>query len=110
MVSYDDFKECMRQRAEEDTGGRAVVKSVRKINGVILDGLSIMTSDSNISPTIYLNSYFDDFKNLQESDDDALAEEPSCDGSFPLQAARISMEAAAASKSVNLTFFIILPP
>lgn len=72
MVSYDDFKECMRQRAEEDTGGRAVVKSVRKINGVILDGLSIMTSDSNISPTIYLNSYFDDFKNLQESDDDAL--------------------------------------
>lgn len=72
MVSYDDFKECMRQRAEEDVGGRAVVKSVRKLNGVILDGLNIMTSNSNISPTIYLNNYFDDFKNLQESDDEAL--------------------------------------
>ena len=72
MVSYDDFKEFMRIKAEEETGGRAKVSRVRKLNGVVLDGLTIMTTDSNISPTIYLNEFYDDFKNAPESDEEAL--------------------------------------
>ena len=72
MVSYDDFKEFMRIKAEEETGGRAKVSRVRKLNGVVLDGLTIMTTDSNISPAIYLNEFYDDFKNAPESDEEAL--------------------------------------
>lgn len=72
MVTYDEFKEFMRIKAEEGTGGRVKVSRVRKLNGVVLDGLTIMTTDSNISPTIYLNEFYDDFKNAAESDDEAL--------------------------------------
>ena len=72
MVSYDDFKEFMRIKAEEETGGRAKVSRVRKLNGVVLDGLTIMTTESNISPTIYLNEFYDYFKNAKESDDEAI--------------------------------------
>lgn len=72
MVTYEDFKEYMRQMAEEDIGCRAVLRKVRKLNGVVLDGLSIMTAESKVSPTIYLNEFYDYFKNAKESDDDAL--------------------------------------
>ena len=63
MVTYEEFKEQMRERAESEIGGRAIVKPVKKLNGVVLDGLSIMTLDSNISPTIYLNDYYLQYKN-----------------------------------------------
>ena len=63
MVTYEEFKEQMREKAESEIGGRAIVKPVKKLNGVVLDGLSIMTLDSNISPTIYLNDYYLQYKN-----------------------------------------------
>ena len=72
MVTYEEFKEQMRERAESEIGGRAIVKPVKKLNGVVLDGLSIMTLDSNISPTIYLNDYYLQYKNHLDSEQDTL--------------------------------------
>ena len=35
------------------------IQQVTKNNGIVLDGLSIMENDCNISPTLYLNYYYD---------------------------------------------------
>ena len=52
MVTYEQFKEVIREKAEEATGFRAVVNRVQKINGLVLDGLVIFKPDCNISPTV----------------------------------------------------------
>ena len=38
------------------------IQQVTKNNGIVLDGLSIMENDCNISPTLYLNYYYDSYK------------------------------------------------
>ena len=43
-------------------GVKVVVQDVRKNNGVTLKGLSIVKSDSNISPTIYLEPYYAEYQ------------------------------------------------
>ena len=72
MVTYDGFKEYIRQRAQEEIGGRVVVNSVRKINGRVLDGLCIMDSGCNIYPSIYLNEYYKELKDTSEPEDETL--------------------------------------
>lgn len=39
------------------------IQSVQKNNQVLLDGLTIMESDCNVAPTIYLNDYYEDYCN-----------------------------------------------
>lgn len=43
------------------TGFDVTVNKVTKNNDLVLDGLVIKAADTNIAPTIYLNSYFDKF-------------------------------------------------
>ena len=43
-------------------GVKVVVQDVRKNNGVILTGLCIVKSDCNISPTLYLEPYYEEYK------------------------------------------------
>lgn len=68
MVTYEDFKLRVSDlvRKHYENMGRSVdvsLMKVRKTNGVELDGLVISRRDrvSNISPTIYLNSYYQNF-------------------------------------------------
>ncbi len=39
------------------------IQNIRKTNGIILKGLTISKKDQNIVPTIYLNDYYESFKN-----------------------------------------------
>lgn len=43
-------------------GVKIVVQDVRKNNGVVLTGLCIVKSDCNISPTLYLEPYYESYK------------------------------------------------
>ncbi len=40
---------------------RISIQQVSKNNGIVLDGLTIMENDCNISPTLYLNYYYDSY-------------------------------------------------
>ena len=42
---------------------RIQLNNVRKNNNIVLTGLTIMRDESNISPTIYLNNYFQEYTN-----------------------------------------------
>lgn len=53
------MKEEIMRRMEEASEVR--VNEVIKNNGVVLTGLTVMEEDQNISPTIYLNDYYDAF-------------------------------------------------
>lgn len=68
MVTYEDFKLRIADLVKKhyENFGRVVdvsIMKVRKTNGVELDGLVISRRDgfSNISPTIYLNGYYQKF-------------------------------------------------
>ncbi|MDD3206116.1 MAG: DUF5688 family protein [Lachnospiraceae bacterium] len=44
-------------------GVTVVINQVTKNNGIILEGMTIQEKENNISPTIYLNSFFETYKN-----------------------------------------------
>lgn len=69
-MNYEQFMECVRTRVEEVLGGeaRVTVYSVVKNNSVKLDGLTIMERENNVSPTIYLNPYFEAFEHGMDMD------------------------------------------
>lgn len=63
-MTFDTFKDTILS-ALTDYYGKDYTLSVRKIpknNRIILDGLTIQKKGQNISPTIYLNSYFSEFQ------------------------------------------------
>ena len=61
MTTYEEFKEKILEKAEEEMEGRATIRTVQKNNGVKLDALVIMSMESNVSPSIYLNSYYKEY-------------------------------------------------
>lgn len=58
------FAEAVKRGLGEyfDEGTKVTINSVRKNNGVILTGVVIMERDSHIAPTIYLESFFEEYK------------------------------------------------
>lgn len=58
---YADFLETIRHLLQQKLGDgySLTIYPVPKNNGVILDGLSIHLPDSALSPTLYLNSYYE---------------------------------------------------
>ena len=58
---YSEYVEEVREAVERETGNRVVVQKINKNNGLVLDGLTIMTEEVNIAPTIYLNGYYEDY-------------------------------------------------
>lgn len=62
-LSYEGFKDTVLQKLGQDIEEpkKISLQSVRKNNGVILDGLVIMEQNRNISPTIYLNQFYDEY-------------------------------------------------
>lgn len=64
-MEFANFTAIVRQEVEKRTGANYKVRisDVRKNNGVILSGLTVTQDDSNISPTIYLNDYYNEYEN-----------------------------------------------
>ncbi len=64
-MEFTSFKTLVRDEVERRTGDDYSVRldSVMKNNGVILSGLTVMQDDSNISPTIYLDNYYEAYEN-----------------------------------------------
>ncbi|KAI4445768.1 hypothetical protein C823_000284 [Eubacterium plexicaudatum ASF492] len=60
-MNYEEFKsnilERMKQLLEPDT--TVSLQTICKNNGLKLDGLIISNKTSNISPTIFLNPYYE---------------------------------------------------
>ena len=64
-VDIRKFAELVSRVVSEELGGECQVKlqEVIKNNGVVLQGLVILSGHSNLSPTIYLNSYLEAYEN-----------------------------------------------
>lgn len=70
-MTYHEFKECICRtiQAELEPDVKVTVQDIIKNNGTHLDGLTILSPLSNISPTIYLNYYYQQYekgKSLQK--------------------------------------------
>ena len=59
-MNYQDFLNAVVDCVKKIVGKEAEVfiHRVTKNNGIVLDGIVIMTRHSNFSPTIYLNGYY----------------------------------------------------
>lgn len=64
-MEFTNFTTLVQREVEKRAGENYRVKlnDVMKNNGVVLRGITLMQDDSNISPTIYLNSYYDAYEN-----------------------------------------------
>lgn len=62
-MQYNTFQTVIMERLEHDIPDpkRISIQQVSKNNGIVLDGLTIMEKDCNISPTLYLNYYYDSY-------------------------------------------------
>lgn len=63
-MTYKEFKNVILDEVKEllDDGMDVIIQEVTKTNDLSLDGLTIVNEQSNISPTIYLNQYYQPFK------------------------------------------------
>ena len=73
-MEYRDFVEQVKEQIQdflpEKFADAAVeVNQIVKNNDCVLDGLMVRTEESNISPTIYLNPYFEQIQDGAELDD-----------------------------------------
>lgn len=76
-MNYIDFitiitEEIKTKICEEE---KVEVREVRKNNGVMLQGLTITSTQSNMAPTIYLNSFYEEYergKSIDEIAEDIL--------------------------------------
>ena len=63
-MEFTNFKTMVRDELIKRTGEKCNVRinEVMKNNGVVLSGITMMQDDSNISPTIYLNPYYEAYE------------------------------------------------
>lgn len=63
-MSYEDFVEAVERKMKEVTGDHFTVSifTAEKINGITRKGIVIKEDDLDISPTIYLEEYFEHFE------------------------------------------------
>ena len=64
-MEFTNFTTLVQREVEQRAGEQYRVKlhDVMNNNGVVLRGITLMQDDSNISPTIYLNPYYDAYEN-----------------------------------------------
>ena len=64
-MNYKTFKDLIVEQLHShfDEPKQITIHVVKKNNGVQLDGLVILEKDMNIAPTIYLNYYYEKYKN-----------------------------------------------
>lgn len=63
-MEYETFKQIIVERLEYDIPDpkKISIQTVYKNNGLNLDGLVIMENNRNISPTLYLNYYYESYQ------------------------------------------------
>lgn len=68
---YEEFLSYIQAQVSKilDTNEKVIIRKVLKNNGVELDALTVMSKVNNISPTIYLNSYYKEYENGRSMDD-----------------------------------------
>lgn len=74
MLNYDEFKQAVADNIKDYLPAKyedsyVEVKEVIKNNNTVLDGLVVTSPDSNVSPTIYLNDYYEQYKSGKNIDD-----------------------------------------
>lgn len=64
FMTYEEFMNYVRDSLEEILGENVSVKirQVLKNNDIELDALTILKKESNISPTIYMNYYYEEYQ------------------------------------------------
>lgn len=72
MLTYDEFVKAIVNIAEEETENHVTVSKVRKVNGFNEDGLVIASPDCNISPTIYLRHYYEQYKEIMDMEQEPV--------------------------------------
>lgn len=62
-MDYEEFISCVKNGMSDILGEDVKVKvhKVLKNNDIELDALTVLKNDSNMSPTIYLNYYYDEY-------------------------------------------------
>ncbi len=70
-MTYDEFKDAILDRASEyyPQDYSVQIRDVEKMNGLVLQGLLITREGVNVSPTIYLNQFYEKFKEGKSLDD-----------------------------------------
>lgn len=73
MKSYSEFMEYIKENVtdylpERFESAEIAIRQVVKNNDVVLDGLLISSPDSHISPTIYLNPLYEQYKEEKDLD------------------------------------------
>ena len=63
-MEYREFLENVRKEVESryDSNVSVTLNHVMKNNGTELDGITLMEKDKNIAPTIYINSFYDRYR------------------------------------------------
>ena len=63
-MNIKEFSKKMQQSIQEYYGENVnvVINEVTKNNGIVLEGMSIMEKEKNISPTIYLNRFLKEYE------------------------------------------------
>ena len=61
---YAEFLKTIQHMLKQRLGDSYSLRllSVSKNNGILLDGLTILTSDSSLAPTVYLNSFYEQYQ------------------------------------------------
>lgn len=69
-MSYQEFISEVLKRLKTNLplGTEIKVQKIIKNNNLHLDGLTIMSEKSNVSPTFYLNYYYEDYKEHEDMD------------------------------------------
>lgn len=71
-MNYKEFCKWVEVRLKEEYGEEGThveIRSVRKNNGVVQDGIFIRGKDSNVAPTIYLRDFYTMYENGMEPEE-----------------------------------------
>lgn len=60
-IPYQKYILAVRNEVERRTGLQVGIQRIKKNNGLELDGLTILEEGMNVSPTIYLNGFFEEY-------------------------------------------------
>lgn len=66
MMNFQEFVEKIAEEFSYKISGMVHIVPVIKNNGVTLTGLTVTSEDTNISPTIYLDGYYEEYKQGKE--------------------------------------------
>lgn len=69
MISFEEFKEILREKVADIVDGEVTVVTVPKNNGVQLKTLSVKRTGCNVAPLVYLAGYYNDYNKGRSIED-----------------------------------------